>query len=65
LRPSSSKRKTQEEIAAALPSKEKLDAFRALIHQAKAGTLTVSSEVSEVRHPLLTHLACLQVILPC
>lgn len=53
----SSARKTREEVLAALPLKATLDRFRAVIARAKAGSLTVPPEVSEVRDLLVARLA--------
>lgn len=44
-----SERKTREQVAAALPPKTTLDRFRAIVARAKAGSLTVPHDVSEVR----------------
>lgn len=44
-----SERKTREQVAAALPPKATLDRFRAVVARAKAGSLTVPLDVSEVR----------------
>jgi hypothetical protein len=48
-----SERRTREQVVAALPPKEALDRFRAIVARAKAGSLTVPLDVSEVRDAVL------------